>query len=37
MLFLDCVLFCLALRLACDAPADVRAILDRYQDDPAGL
>lgn len=28
MLFVQCVLFCLVLRMACDAPADIRAILE---------
>ena len=32
MLFIDCVLFCLAMRLACDAPADIRAIVARLHD-----
>ena len=32
MLFIDCVLFCLAMRLACDAPGDIRAIVDRLHD-----
>ncbi len=31
MLFVDCVLFCLAIRLACDAPADIRYLVERLQ------
>ncbi len=31
MFFIDCVLFCLALRFAVDAPADVRTIIARQR------
>ena len=31
MLFVDCVLFCLTIRLACDAPDDIRYIVERLQ------
>jgi hypothetical protein len=29
MLFVQCVLFCLVLRMAADVPADIRAIIEQ--------